>query len=145
MATTKTLAPTNQTITLAEFTEKPDNRVNVNNDSKLADAVNALNSNIRTVPHIFTVTVPANGSITITKKDDMLPNAYIATSSPNNGASIVAVIGVGYGAEAVRHKIVDLIPGSSISFAPASDAYGLVISSSVNSDRQIYITPLQLL
>lgn len=45
MATTKTLTPTNQAITLAAFTEKPDNRTNVTNDDKLADAVNALNSN----------------------------------------------------------------------------------------------------
>ena len=44
MATTKTLTPTNQAITLAAFTEKPDNRTNVTNDDKLADAVNALNS-----------------------------------------------------------------------------------------------------
>lgn len=46
MATTKTLTPTNQAITLAAFTEKPDNRTNVTNDDKLADAVNALNSNL---------------------------------------------------------------------------------------------------
>ena len=45
MATTKTLTPTNQAITIAAFTEKPDNRVNATNDDKLADAVNALNSN----------------------------------------------------------------------------------------------------
>lgn len=49
MATTKTLTPTNQAITLAAFTEKPDNRTNVTNDDKLADAVNALNSKIRTI------------------------------------------------------------------------------------------------
>jgi len=48
MATTKTLTPTNQAITIAAFTEKPDNRVNATNDDKLADAVNALNSNFET-------------------------------------------------------------------------------------------------
>ena len=46
MATTKTLTPTNQAITLAAFTEKPDNRTNVTNDDKLADAINALNSKL---------------------------------------------------------------------------------------------------
>lgn len=45
MATTKTLTPTNQAITISAFTEKPDNRINANNDDKLADAVNTLNSN----------------------------------------------------------------------------------------------------
>ena len=49
MATTKTLTPTNQAITLADFTEKPDNRTNVTNDDKLGDAVNALNSNFSTL------------------------------------------------------------------------------------------------
>ena len=62
MATTKTLNPTNQTITLAEFTEKPDNRVNVNNDSKLADAINSLNSKITTIT--YNVLNPLNGYFT---------------------------------------------------------------------------------
>ena len=55
MATTKTLTPTNQAITLADFTEKPDNRTNVTNDDKLADAVNALNSNMATLTYTGTV------------------------------------------------------------------------------------------
>ena len=56
MATTKTLTPTNQAITLADFTEKPDNRTNVTNDDKLADAVNALNSNLGNRPKYSRVT-----------------------------------------------------------------------------------------
>ena len=46
MATTKTLTPTNQAITISAFTEKPDNRINATNDDKMADAINTLNSNI---------------------------------------------------------------------------------------------------
>lgn len=47
MATTKTLAPTNQTITIAAFQgEKPDHRQVADAEGKLADAVNALNSQI---------------------------------------------------------------------------------------------------
>lgn len=92
----------------------------------------------------MTFTVPANGSITITKANDSLPNAYIATSRASNSGTIAAVIGVGYGAEEVRHKIVNLINSNYISFTPASNTYGLVVSSSDNSGRQIYITPLQL-
>lgn len=61
MATTKTLTPTNQAITLAAFTEKPDNRTNVTNDDKLADAVNALNSNINSFQ---TVTFTPSSGIT---------------------------------------------------------------------------------
>ena len=47
MATQKTLAPTNQTITIAGFQgEKPDQRQIADAEGKLADAVNALNSKI---------------------------------------------------------------------------------------------------
>lgn len=46
MATTKTLTPTNQTITIDAFQgEKPDHRHVADAEGKLADAVNALNSN----------------------------------------------------------------------------------------------------
>lgn len=41
-ATTKTLTPTNQTISIPAFTDKPDNRLQTDSTGKLADAVNAL-------------------------------------------------------------------------------------------------------
>lgn len=49
MATTKTLTPTNQTITIDAFQgEKPDHRHVADAETKLADAVNALNSQLFT-------------------------------------------------------------------------------------------------
>ena len=49
MATTKTLTPTNQTITMAAFQgEKPDQRQIADAEGKLADAINALNSQLFT-------------------------------------------------------------------------------------------------
>ena len=49
MATTKTLTPTNQTITIDAFQgEKPDHRHVADAETKLADAINALNSQINT-------------------------------------------------------------------------------------------------
>lgn len=64
MATTKTLTPTNEAITLAAFTEKPDNRTNVTNDDKLADAVNALNSNsAHIIIKPYTVTLSENSYV----------------------------------------------------------------------------------
>ena len=44
--TTKTLTPTNQTITLPDMTERPNASVLVDGISKEADAINALNSKI---------------------------------------------------------------------------------------------------
>ena len=46
MATSKTLAPTNVTIQIPEFTDQPDQRVNSNCIDKEADAINALNTHI---------------------------------------------------------------------------------------------------
>ena len=46
MATSKTLAPTNVTISSPEFTDRPDQRANSNCIDKEADAINALNSQI---------------------------------------------------------------------------------------------------
>lgn len=49
MATTKTLTPTNQTITIDAFQgEKPDHRHVADAEGKLADAINALNSKLAT-------------------------------------------------------------------------------------------------
>ena len=75
MATTKTLTPTNQAITIAAFTEKPDNRVNATNDDKLADAVNALNSK-------FTWTEYSNSGSNNSYPTD---KEFLATLSSNSG------------------------------------------------------------
>ena len=45
-ATTKTLTPTNETISIPAFTDKPDNRLQTDSTGKLADAVNALSEQI---------------------------------------------------------------------------------------------------
>lgn len=68
MATTKTLTPTNQNITLSAFTEKPDNRINVTNDEKLADAVNALNGNLSNIGKSSQFDVTAGNNVTITSQ-----------------------------------------------------------------------------
>ena len=141
MATTKTLNPTNQTITLAEFTEKPDNRVNVNNDSKLADAVNALNSKITNSPRIHAFSVPANGSVTLTPSEG-LGGAYIVFIIGDSGTTALA-IGVGYGQQSNRHKISYLLEGAKLSFSPSETNYGLVVTSTDTSKRYGYIVNLQ--
>jgi len=54
MATTKTLKPTNVTISIPEFTDQPDQRVNSNGLDKEADAINALSEQI--VPFVTSKT-----------------------------------------------------------------------------------------
>lgn len=48
MATSKTLTPTNVTISIPEFTDQPDQRVNSNCIDKEADAINAVNTKLTT-------------------------------------------------------------------------------------------------
>ena len=98
MATTKTLTPTNQNITLSAFTEKPDNRINVANDEKLADAVNALNSNInklytntsaRYIKHFMFQNVP---SITIDLQHEQTNDYFSMIEVVNANQNIFANI-----------------------------------------------------
>ena len=84
MATTKTLAPTNQTITIAGFQgEKPDQRQIADAESKLADAVNALNSN-------FTYSTMTNGTnlnTLTTKANYIVGNMAQMTNAPTDAGS----------------------------------------------------------
>ena len=99
MATTKTLTPTNQTITMAAFQgEKPDQRQIADAEGKLADAVNALNSQITSVSK-------ANGTANTTYCSSVPPymkmgkvciisgDAVVTTAIPNDG---VYILGTGY-------------------------------------------------
>lgn len=52
-ATTKTLTPTNQVISIPAFTDKPDYRLPIDSTEKLADAVNALDSKIAYVSEVM--------------------------------------------------------------------------------------------
>ena len=89
MATTKTLTPTNQAITLAAFTEKPDNRTNVTNDDKLADAVNTLNSKLEDLKiqrgQVTGISIPAKSQVEVTVS---LPQNYAG------GTSYIAIANV---------------------------------------------------
>jgi hypothetical protein len=62
--TTKTLTPTNQTITLPDMTERPDASVLVDGIGKDADAINALSDQIanKTTPEALTVVLANNTS-----------------------------------------------------------------------------------
>ena len=51
--TTKTLTPTNQTITLPDMTERPDASVLVDGIGKDADAINALSDQIASKSYSF--------------------------------------------------------------------------------------------
>lgn len=92
MATTKTLTPTNQAITLAAFTEKPDNRTNVTNDDKLADAVNALNSNISTCMRKFLIgQVTSSTSFTLSVSSGSIYGLLVGISAAS-ARHILAII-----------------------------------------------------
>ena len=79
MATTKTLAPTNQQITIAAFSgEKPDQRQIADAETKMADAINALNSQLGNIDWATRGTnIPANSDINNYKT----PGKYYSSST----------------------------------------------------------------
>ena len=69
MATSKTLTPTNVTISIPAFSDRMDQRLNSNCIDKEADAINALNSKIANIVVVEdkTITFESNGEGDISK------------------------------------------------------------------------------
>lgn len=87
MATSKTLTPTNVTISIPEFTDQPDQRVNSNCIDKLSDAVNALNSKFTTQGE----DILGNGHIKIYKSGNVVTIFFWwATKAEVTGATLAA-------------------------------------------------------
>ena len=63
MATSKLLKPTNVTISIPEFTDQPDQRVNSNCLDKEADAINTLSEQIATATTVKTYTFASSIAI----------------------------------------------------------------------------------
>lgn len=99
MATSKTLAPTNVTISIPAMADAPDASVFSNCVDKEADAINALNSNLRTnrTPAISSLSSDTdilsygNGAyqVSLSASSDYLPTQW--------GTLIVMFSGVSYG------------------------------------------------
>lgn len=88
MATSKTLTPTNVTIQIPAFTDKPDQRVNSNCIDKEADAINALSDQIANdvvyekltlTGHAIT-TQSGSGAYYSTNMVDLLKTGYLPIS-----------------------------------------------------------------
>ena len=63
MATSKLLKPTNVTISIPEFTDQPDQRVNSNCIDKEADAINTLSEQITKVDgRVYKISIQPNGT-----------------------------------------------------------------------------------
>ena len=62
---------------------------------------------------------------TLTILNDELPKAYICATKGMAGNAQSVIVGSGYGATDVRHKITELISGTSITYAVNKDTYGL--------------------
>ena len=98
MATSKTLAPTNVTIQIPEFTDQPDQRVNSNCIDKEADAINALNTQIAT--HTFGTAIVVDATGFTTQTDGYLILNYKNTSTQNvtyyvNDNAVIQYVGTG--------------------------------------------------
>lgn len=126
MATTKTLTPTNQTITIAAFSgEKPDQRQIADAETKMADAINALNSQL-------VVTTPTGGEY-----GSVVDSSYNNRLYVKKMGHLVVVSG--------EFKALNNISGAAVVIAtglPASigDGYGQFIASLGTAGNAVQLT-----
>lgn len=132
MATTKTLTPTNQAITLADFTEKPDNRTNVTNDEKLADAINTLNSNTAlTITQYTNSHIDTYSRIFAVKRGNMLYFLGNITAKQGDGFSDFEAIGKIEGWDAVYDSLATVC-------AQSDGSKVLIVSILANGTIRLY-------
>ena len=134
MATTKTLAPTNQTITIAAFQgEKPDQRQIADAEGKLADAVNALNSQkLNKIATAFTASTTGTTVFNIGSGARFLV-AVVDSTMARCGLYIVVANAAG------DVSVVDIKTASGISFSTDTNKLTLT-SASGSSPRVLFLT-----
>ena len=141
MATSKTLQPTNVTIQIPAFTDKPDQRVNSNCIDKEADAINALSEQIATlfkwVPAVGKIIESGSlsaGDYGVTTSNVVIPSGYKATGICNLGwnhpgsggaAGMVGSVGIASGVTGTQTLYLSY-------YTPRTIAYG-------NTDFTIYV------
>ena len=92
MAISKTLTPTNVTIQIPDFTDRPDQRANSNCIDKEADAINALNTQIANLiktTNAVSVTTNASGTVVL-DTSALNPSTQVLLGVANGGGWIVS-------------------------------------------------------
>ena len=119
--TTKTLTPTNQTVTLPDMTERPDASVLVTDISREVDAINALNS-------------------TISNKIKLLGNTPASKDYTIDGSSRLIMFAIGTNDQ--RAAVVSVFSNASgaISIAEIGGNNHTAISFSSSANNKITVT-----
>lgn len=129
MATNKTLTPTNVTISIPEFTDQPDQRVNSNCIDKEADAINALDSGKAGIFYAGTVTSTTPMTLTVTGSTRLL---LVAMSSSQARCGLYYIYTSSTGLVSSYQMIAD-----SVLTVSSSQNYKLSITSSSSSTTTI--------
>lgn len=79
---------------------------------------------------------------TLTILNGELPGAYICATKGPSGTAQSVIVGSGYGATSVRHKITELISGASIAYAVNETVYGLSITNNSTGAISVGITAI---
>ena len=119
MATTKTLRPTNVTISIPEFTDQPDQRVNSNCIDKEADAINSLSEQIGTL-------TPT--SVTVTKESIVTSSAQSITAVKSGHIVTVIFNNATLGQNISTDTTIATISGAK----PTNQMFGLL--KTINGD-----------
>lgn len=95
MATSKLIKPTNVTVSIPEFTDQPDQRVNSNCIDKSIDGINTLSdqiANLKTFAQIYSDDITAGASKTYT----LTALTQVAMVYVNNGNGTVGVWAISF-------------------------------------------------
>lgn len=121
MATTKQLTPTGVNMSIPEFTDKPDQRVNSTALGQLADAVNTVNQAIGKAKITIFGDNVTTFSIPISNRNPNVFMSFLVIRRDNLYPAIWS-LGVGTGASpAVTIKQVLALPGTALTDATISD------------------------
>ncbi len=134
MATSKTLTPTNVTISIPEMTDSPDASVFSNCVDKEADAINTLNSKIGSFKLVETnVAGGSNITISTTNNTRLMINTIGAAQNLNSLTNIRSD-GQGY------ISVWTLVTGANISVeAVGNNSFKITNASTVNANIFIFI------
>ena len=142
MATSKTLAPTNVTISIPAMTDQPNASVLANCADKEADAINALNSQIDSkIGVIDSVTIAGGGNTSFTLPSD---GVYLMAGYGSVGALANCVFLIGGYATASRCSVVNLTGNQTVTIDSSNTSALTFIATNGNSSNSITFRIIKL-
>ena len=130
MATSKTLTPTNVTISIPAMSDRPNQSVNSNCIDKLADAVNKC----------YNITTPSNYEFTASKVDSSYSNLLYCRKMGHMvqiGGEFKAAVAIGFNAEVIGTGFPKAINNTLGQFTAKNGTQDKAIQLDINSSGEL--------